>query len=218
MVAATAVGPAGKGYAGRVPLLLLALVLLMPLLALLLMPVTLVQRYRVGTARRRGRRWVATINAALSALSVALFVLGAAVTSLWVSHALTGAVLGVLVGAALGVLALALSRWDTAGPDLHYTPNRWLVLALTLLVSLRLVYGLWRGWQAWSASAGDSSWLAAAGVPGSLAAGGVVIGYYLLYWLGVRRRIVRHARAAAILTIDHQTGRISYDRPPKTRR
>lgn len=200
------------------PLLLLALVLLMPLLAVLLMPVTLVQRYRVGTARRRGRRWVATVNAVLSATSAAFLVLFAAAASVWVSYALTGALAGLLGGAVLGVVGLAVSRWEAGGQDLHYTPNRWLVLAVTLLVSARLVYGLWRGWHAWSTSAGDTSWLAAAGVPGSLAAGGAVLGYYVVYWVGVRRRVVRHARAGAIVTIDHQTGRISYDRPAKTRR
>jgi hypothetical protein len=37
------------------------------------------------------------------------------------------------------------------------------------------------------------SWFVAAGVAGSMAAGAVVIGYYLVYWLGVRRRWRRHA-------------------------
>jgi hypothetical protein len=32
------------------------------------------------------------------------------------------------------------------------------------------------------------------GVADSLAAGAVVLGYYLSYWLGVRRRLKAHAR------------------------
>ena len=37
------------------------------------------------------------------------------------------------------------------------------------------------------------SWFVAAGVAGSMAAGAVVLGYYLTYWIGVRRRYRRHA-------------------------
>lgn len=208
-----------SSYAGQVPLLfLLVLVLLMPLLAVLLMPVTLVQRYRVGTARRRARQWVATLNTVLASVSAAFLIVVAAITSVWAEGALLAALAGLVGGALLGGLGLAVSRWEAGRHELHFTPNRWLVLALVLLVSARLVYGLWRGWHAWSTSAGDGSWLAAAGVPGSLAAGGVVLGYYAAYWQGVRRRIVRHARAGAIVTIDHDTGRISYDTPSSTRR
>lgn len=36
------------------------------------------------------------------------------------------------------------------------------------------------------------SWFVAAGVAGSMAAGAVVLGYYLVYWIGVRRRYRRH--------------------------
>jgi hypothetical protein len=71
---------------------------------------------------------------------------------------------------------------------LHYTPNRWLVLAITLIVSSRLLYGFWRGWHAWRFTPQDSSWLAEAGAAGSLGAGAIVLGYYMTYWLGVRRR------------------------------
>ena len=78
--------------------------------------------------------------------------------------------------------------------SLHYTPNRWLVLAITLVVSSRLVYGMWRSWHAWHARADDTSWIVASGAGGSLAAGAVVLGYYLAYWLGVRVRIERYRR------------------------
>jgi hypothetical protein len=48
---------------------------------------------------------------------------------------------------------------------------------------------LWRSWQAWRLAAGDTSWIVSSGVAGSLAAGAVVLGYYLTYWFGVRRRL-----------------------------
>ena len=193
------------------PLLLLALVLLTPLLALLLMPVTIVQRYRTGTSRRRVRRWVMSLNVTVAGMSMGLLVLFAALMTLWVPMALPGALGGIGGGVVLGVIGLAASRWEATPRDLYLTPNRWLVLTITLVVVARLLYGLWRGWAAWSVGAGDGSWLLAAGVPGSLAAGGLVLGYQLAYWLGVGRRLGRHVRPGAVVTIDHDTGRITYD-------
>lgn len=201
-----------RAYAGHVPLLLLALVLLTPLLALLLMPVSIVQRYRTGTARRRVRRWVMALNVTVAGMSMALLVLFATLMTLWVPAALPGALVGLTGGVVLGTIGLAVSRWEATPRDFYLTPNRWLVLTITLVVVVRLLYGLWRGWAAWNIGSDDGSWLAVAGVPGSLAAGGLVLGYQLAYWLGVGRRLTRRARAGAVMTIDHDTGRISYDR------
>ena len=64
----------------------------------------------------------------------------------------------------LGVLGLALTRWEVAGGRLHYTPNRWLVLSITLVVTCRLAYGMWRSWEAWHASVDRMAWVAASGV------------------------------------------------------
>jgi hypothetical protein len=86
-----------------------------------------------------------------------------------------------------------LTRWEHAPGSLHYTPNRWLVLAITLIVTTRMVFGFWRAWHTWGATAADRAWLATTGVVDSMAAGAVVLGYYLAYWIGVRRRIKRHS-------------------------
>jgi hypothetical protein len=171
-----------------VPLLILAFALFVILAAIALTPLTLVQRYRLGTARRRARGWIATVNVVGLAFSSALFLTGAAVTSLWIPNALTHALLGFMGGCLLGLAGLALSRWESAPGSLHYTPNRWLVLGITLVVTARLAFGFWRSWHAWRATPDFGSWAAASGVAGSLAAGAVVLGYYLAYWLGVRRR------------------------------
>ena len=160
------------------------------LAAVALLPLSLIMRYRAGTARRPARRWVATINAVLMALSIAFFITVAALTNVWVPDAFVHAAAGLLMGSALGLLGLLLSRWERTPTVLYYTPNRWLVLAITVVVSARLLYGLWRSWHAWSAVPGDQSWLAAAGAAGSLAAGAVVLGYYLVYWAGVRARAI----------------------------
>jgi len=177
-----------------VPLLIVAFTMLVVLAAVALTPFTLVQRYRMGTSRRRARGWIVAINVVGFAVSSALFFAGAALTSLWVADALAYALAGFTGGCLLGLLGLALSRWEPAPDALHYTPNRWLVLGITVIVSVRLAFGLWRTWRAWSVTIDYASWAAASGAAGSLAAGAVVLGYYLMYWLGVRRQLQRHNR------------------------
>jgi hypothetical protein len=176
-----------------VPLLLL--LLLLPLVFIVMIPLSLIQRYRVGTSRRPARGWVATLNLAAIALSIAFFLTGAVVTSVWVPDAFRYSAAGVAAGTVLGLLGLLVSRWEATPRGLYYTPNRWLVLGITLVVSVRILYGFWRAWEAWRVSPEETSWVVAAGVAGSLAAGGVVLGYYFTYWLGLRLRLKRHLRA-----------------------
>jgi hypothetical protein len=108
-----------------------------------------------------------------------------------VPDALRYTVGGLGAGCLLGIAGLWLTRWEPSLGTLHYTPNRLLVLAITLLVAVRVMYGFWRGWESWRAGVSGESWFVAAGVAGSLAAGAIVIGYYLTYWFGVRRRLKR---------------------------
>ena len=174
------------------PLLVLAagMVALLGLMVIL-MPVSLIQRYRVGTARRLARGWVITLNLVAIVISTAIFMAGAAVTNVWVPEALKYAAGGLLAGCALGAAGLAMSRWEASAGALYYTPNRWLVLAITLTVTGRILYGFWRSWHAWQSGLSGATWFVAAGVAGSLAAGALVLGYYLVYWAGVRRRLRR---------------------------
>ena len=169
----------------------LLVILLIVLVSVVLIPITLIQRYRAGTARRRARTWLVTINMVGISLSLAILLVGAALTNIWVPQAFTYASAGAVGGLALGVLGLAVTRWDRVGGAWHYQPNRWLVLAITLAVTARIAYGFWRSWQAYQAFAGDTAWIAASGVAGSLAAGALILGYYLAYWIGIRRRAVR---------------------------
>jgi hypothetical protein len=176
-----------------VPILIALVVLvLVVLLGIALIPITLVQRYRVGTSRQRARGWLATANVVGIGLSTVLFVLGAAVTNIWASHAFVYTVLGLALGVLLGLLGLWLTRWERGDQLLHFTPNRWLVLAILVAVTVRIGYGFWRAWSAWQSGFADESWVGAAQ---SLAAGAVVLGYYLTYWSGVRRRFLLHRRA-----------------------
>lgn len=168
------------------PLLLLplALIALLAFVALAL-PFSIINRYRAGTARRRARRWVALLNSFSIGISVLIFLATAALSSLWVPGAFSYSLLGFGGGCVLGIVGLRLTRWEATPQSLHYTPNRWLVLAITVGVFLRLSFGLWRAWKTWHASAGDQSWLAESGLAGSMATGAVVLGYYLMFWLGV---------------------------------
>jgi hypothetical protein len=176
-----------------VPLLLLFVLVILAVIALV--PLTIVQRYRMGTSRQRARGWLASINLVGLALSAVLFLVSAAVTSIWVPDALVYTAAGLAGGCALGILGLLLTRWERLPGALYYTPNRLLVLGVTLVVTARLFYGFWRGWHTWRLGVEEGSWIAAAGVAGSMAAGAVVLGYYLAYWLGVRRQLRKAGRA-----------------------
>jgi hypothetical protein len=170
-----------------VPLLLV--LLLLPLVVVALMPLILIRRYRLATARRLARPWVATFTLVSMLFSVMFFVVVAAVTTYWIPNAFSGAVAGLGVGSMLGVLGLVLTRWEPTPRTLHYTPNRWLVLILTFVVSARVIYGLWRSWAVAQSGLYGTSVVTAFGVPESLAAGATVLGYYLVYSAGLRWRI-----------------------------
>jgi hypothetical protein len=179
-----------------VPLIVIGVALLAVLVFIALLPLALVQRYRSGTARQLARGWLTAVNLGGLAISVILFLVGAAVTSFWVPDAFRYTVAGLACGCMLGLVGLRLTRWEAAPRSLHFTPNRWLVLTITVVVTGRVVYGFWRGWQSWRSAADGGSWIVASGAAGALAAGAVVLGYYLTYWAGVRRRLFRHRRPA----------------------
>lgn len=180
------------------PLIAAAIALLFVLVLItLIVPLSIIQRYRMGTARRRARRWIATVNVFSIGLSATLFLITAAVTNTWIPRAFVYSLGGLATGCVLGLLGLATTRWEITPDTIHFTPNRWLVLSITLVVTARIAYGFWRAWQTWRATADETSLIAAFGVAGSMAAGAVVIGYYLMYWAGVRKRMTSHLAVIA---------------------
>jgi hypothetical protein len=174
-----------------VPLIPIILALVFAVALIPAMPLLLFLRFRAGTARRAGRRWIATANLISMVISAALFLWVAGITTLWIPKALSYSLVGLAIGSLLGLLGLTLTRWERTPQTLYYTPNRWLVLVITLAVTTRLLYGLWRIWHAWRAAGPETSWIASAGVAGSMAMGAVVLGYYLTYWAGMRWRLSR---------------------------
>ena len=174
------------------PLLLIPIALLALVLAwLLLMPLAMWQRYRRGHARRRAVPWALRVNAWLLLVSTLLFVLTAWLSGWWVDGAVRHALLGLAAGIALGIVGLWLTRFEHDARGMHFSPNRWLVLALTVIVAARIGYGLWHAWQLWQAEAGHAAWLAQQG--NLLAVGGLLLGYYLAYAWGLRSRLARTA-------------------------
>ena len=171
------------------PLVPFLAALLIVFLFVLSTPFLLVLRYRIGTARRPARRWIATLNLVSLLFSAALFLWIAALTNFWVPHAFRYSLIGFIVGVLLGLLGLKLTRWEPTARGLYYQPNRWLVLLITLAVTARLLYGFWRIWHAWQTTGHDASWLASAGIPGSMGVGALVLSYYLTYFVGVRWRL-----------------------------
>ena len=172
------------------------LLLLVPLIvlgAIALVPISILQRYRLGTSRQRARGWLLAINLAGLTLSALAFLVSAAFVGIWVPDALRYSAAGLAAGCALGIAGLWLTKWEPSRDALFYTPNRLLVLAITLTVTARIVYGLWRAMHAWRAVT-DVSWAADSGLAGSMAAGALVLGYYLAYTFGVRRRMRKSAR------------------------
>lgn len=170
------------------PLLLLLPLLLLAMLVLWLLslPLVLWQRYRAGRARRRAVPWVIALNAWTLLVSALVFAGSAWLSGFWIDAALRHAVAGLAIGVLLGTLGLALTRFETTAQGLFYTPNRWLVLALTLVVAGRLGFGVYRLQQAWTAGA-HADWLAQQG--SVLAVGGLLLGHYLAYAWGLRRRV-----------------------------
>ncbi|HEX7706437.1 MAG TPA: DUF1453 domain-containing protein [Thermoanaerobaculia bacterium] len=175
----------------RVPLLLVILLLLlgMVLFMAIMLPLGIVIRFRAGATRRRAWGWMVTLNFYATALSSTLLLVSAAVGNRWIPDAFRYTLLGFASGFLLGGFGLLLSRWETTPAGVHYTPNRWLILLITVVVASRIIYGFWRAWNAWSTTPGDESWLAASGAAGSMAAGAAVLGYYLIYWAGLSRKV-----------------------------
>src|SRR5690606_24949963 len=72
-----------------VPFLLLPLAaILIPLVIVLTLPFSVVQRYRAGTARREARGWVAALNVFALLLSVGFFLVSAFISNVWIPRTL----------------------------------------------------------------------------------------------------------------------------------
>lgn len=173
------------------PLLILAVVVLWALL----LPLSLIQRYRFGRKRRRVVGWVTSANAWLVMVSVAAFFLSAWMATRWLPQALAMAGLGFAAGIALGILNLLISKRDVEAGQLHVTQNAVLVLGLTLLVAGRIVLGFWQlaehGFQLHPLQREEAWFLRPDSV---FSLGGLLLGHYFAWCWGLRARLKRLPR------------------------
>lgn len=159
---------------------------------------SLALRYRAGTARRQARRWVASLSVWMTSISAIFFLSFSSVLSFWLHAAFQFALIGMALGAILGLLGLAITRWENKPEGLFYTPSRWLALIVTLAIAARFLYGWWRATHFGSNASDGQHWvIAATGPQLSLAVAGALIAYYLMYSIGVRLRITRYEQRPA---------------------
>jgi hypothetical protein len=176
-----------------VPIILFALLLFVLLALAGVILLSLALRYRAGTARRQCRRWAATMNVWVTTFSAALFLCFTFLISFWLGPTLRFALTGMAVGGLLGLLGLVLTRWESHPEGFFYTPSRWLILLIMLAIAARLVYGWWHGLH--RGAPDNQYWLtSASGTQLSVAVAAGLIGYYLVYAIGVRIRITRHEK------------------------
>jgi hypothetical protein len=174
-----------------VPIILFALLVFVLLTLTGVVLLSLALRYRAGTARRQARRSVASLNVWATSFSAVFFLSFTLLLSFWLVSAFRFALIGISCGAILGLLGLAITRWENRPEGLFYTPSRSLALIVTLAIAARFVYGWWRATHSGSSSApGDQHWLiTASGTQLFLAVAAGLIGYYLVYSIGVRLRM-----------------------------
>jgi hypothetical protein len=178
-----------------VPIILVALLFFVLLAVGGVVLLSLALRYRAGTARRQGRRWVANLNVWMTSLSAVLFLSLTFLISFRLGTAFRFALTGMGLGAILGLLGLAMTHWERQREGLFYTPSRWLALLVTLAIAARFVYGWWHATHSGSSAPGDQHWLmTASGTELSLAVAAGLIGYYLVYSIGVRLQMERWDR------------------------
>jgi len=176
-----------------VPIIIFALLVFVLVAFIGVVLLSLALRYRAGTARRQARRWVASLNVWMTSLSVVFFLSFTLLLSFWIESAFRFALIGLSVGSILGALGLAMTRWERQPEGLFYTPSRWLALVVTLAIAARFLYGWWRATHAGSGAAGDQHWLiTASGTQLSVTVAAGLIGYYLVYSIGVRLSLRRH--------------------------
>lgn len=178
--------------------LVLLFVFLLLALWVVLLPLSLWQRYRYGRSRRMARGWLLAFNAWSLLVSVALFGVVSAFGLIWWPDSLVGAGLGLLAGSVLGLLGVWLTRWEVAPQGVFYQPNAWLALLLVAIVAGRIVLGLVQMVQYWRADSMPATHALLSGHGSLLAVAGLLLGYYLVYAWCVKWRVTRLERLRGV--------------------
>ena len=144
------------------------------------------RRMRRSFGRQRVRDWrmwlrigILTVVAAIAAVSIAHDV-----------DVLAALVAGIVGGAVLGYFGLKYTKFEITRDGRFYTPHSYFGLAVTALFLGRLVYrflGVYNGVIP-AAAAGHSLAATYQRSPLTLAIFGLLVGYYVLYYVGVLQR------------------------------
>jgi hypothetical protein len=192
-----------------VPIILFALLVFVLLAFAGVVLLSLALRYRAGTARRQARRWIASLNVWATSFSVFFLLSFTVLLSFWIESAFRLALIGMCFGAILGLLGLALTRWEKGPERVFYTPNRWLAVVVTLAIAARFIYGWWRTTHSGSTAPDNQHWLTTLSATQlSLVVAAGLVAYYLIYSIGVHLQLLRYHRdsesAAIVPTIRHR--------------
>lgn len=176
--------------------LLLALplgIVLMVVLMVALWPLAIYLRLRRSGERRQLRGWMVGLQWISLLVSLLLLLLVATLAGHWWPQSLQWVLAGLAIGSGLGLLARVFARVESRPAGLYVTPAAWLGWALTALVALRLLAGLWLGTRVWLAGQAwpQTGWLSHAGLLGM---GAVLLGFALGNTWWQRRECRRHRR------------------------
>jgi hypothetical protein len=197
-----------RSYLGSaVPIIVFALLVFVLLALAGVVLLSLVLRYRAGTARRRARPWAASLNVWLTGVSTVFFLSFTLLLSFWIGSAFRFVLIGLGCGGILALLGLALTRWERRPDGLFYTPSRWLALLIIAAIGARIVYGWWRATHSATSAPSDQHWLITASATQlSLVVAAGLVAYYLIYSIGVRLQLARHHRRSAGTAIVRTNG------------
>ena len=177
--------------------------LIILILWMILLPLSLIQRYRTGKSRHRVRPLLLKFNSWTLVISAFVFLFSAWIGHYWFANALMYASIGLIAGLLLGCVGLALTRYEVREQTLYYTPNRFLLLGLLLMIVLRLGLGVWRmlSLAAGADNAADMQYSFLADHANLYLFGGIILGHYVMYMWGIRgklRKIMRPKKARSI--------------------
>jgi len=116
-----------------VPIILFGLLVFVLLALAGVVLLSLAVRYRAGTARRQAQRWVASLNVWVTRFSALFFLSFTLLLSFSVGSAFRFALIAMAFGGILGLVGLAMTRWESQPEGLFYTPNRWRTPAFSLM-------------------------------------------------------------------------------------
>jgi hypothetical protein len=160
--------------------------LFIPYLIVALIVWRLYRRMRLSFGRQRVRDGYMWFRIGLLTL-VVFFITVLVARDVEVLGALLG---GIACGAVLGAFGLRYTKFEVTAQGRFYTPHTYIGLVITALFVGRLLYRFLAVYNGVipAATAGEGFASALQRSPFTLAALGTVVGYYVLYYLGVLQR------------------------------